>query len=176
MRDDQEILKRISQGDKVAMGVLFERYERPLYAFLRSRGADAQEADDAVQDAMLDLWRTAGRYSGKASVKTWLFTIGRNKLVDRMRKNAKLSFVDDVPEITDEAPDPEAILISSRDAARVKSCLGKLKPIHLSVIRLAYFDDLSYAEISEIEGIPEGTIKSRVHHAKTLLLRCLGKR
>lgn len=176
MRDDQDLLNCISHGDKAAMSVLFERYQAPLFAFLRSRGGTAQEADDAVQDAMLDVWRTAGQFSGKASAKTWVFTIGRNKLVDRLRKNAKLSFVNEVPEVIDETPDAEAILISSGDAARVQSCLSKLKPIHLSVIRLAYFDDLSYAEISEIEDIPAGTVKTRVHHAKRLLLRCLGRR
>ncbi|MGJ8610040.1 MAG: RNA polymerase sigma factor [Octadecabacter sp.] len=175
MSEDQELLKLISGGDKAAMRVLFERYQLPMFAFLRSRGADQQLADDAVQDAMLDVWRTAGRFSGKASVKTWLFTIGRNKMVDRIRKNEKLSFVDQVPDMIDETPDAEAILISSGDAERVRNCLSKLKPNHLSVLRLAYFEDLNYAEISAVEDIPEGTVKTRVYHAKQVLLRCLGR-
>lgn len=176
MRTDQDLLASIADGDKAAMGLFFGRYERPLFAFLRSRGADIQEADDAVQDAMLDVWRTAGRYGGHASAKTWLFTIGRNKLIDKMRKTSKIDYVDDVPEMTDDAPDAEAILISAGDADRVKRCLGNLKPAHLSVIRLAFFDDLTYGEISKIEGIAEGTVKTRVFHAKQLLLNCLGRR
>lgn len=176
MTNDQDLLKQIAGGDKAAMKVLFERYQMPLYAFLRSRGADKQGADDAVQDAMLDVWRTAGRYSGKASVKTWLFTIGRNKMIDRMRKNEKLNFVDEVPDVVDDKPDAEAILIASKDAERVRSCLSKLKPDHLNVLRLAYFEDLNYAEISAIENIPEGTVKTRVYHAKQLLMRCLGQK
>jgi len=176
MPDDKDLLERISRGDKAAMEVLFERYQKPLFAFLRSRGADTQEADDAVQDAMLDVWRTAGRFSGSASVKTWVFTIGRNKLIDRMRKKEKVTLTDQIQEVIDEAPNAEAILISARDASRVRKCLSKLKPIHLSVIRLAFYDDLSYDEIGAIEDIPEGTVKSRVHHAKNLLLRCLGYR
>jgi RNA polymerase sigma-70 factor (ECF subfamily) len=166
MSEDQDLLKRVASGDKAAMGVLFERYQRPLYAFLRNRGADVQSADDAVQDAMLNVWRTAGRYSGTASVKTWLFTIGRNKLIDRLRKNAKLRFVDEVPEGIDDAPDAEAVLISSGDAARVQACLEKLKPMHLSIMRLAFFEDLTYPEISSLEDIPEGTVKTRAYHAK----------
>jgi RNA polymerase sigma-70 factor (ECF subfamily) len=176
MTEDRQLIKRISDKDKVAMRTLFERYQAPLYAFLRSRGADQQGADDAVQDAMLDVWRTAGRYSGKASVKTWLFTIGRNKLIDRLRKNEKIQFVEDVPEVVDDTPDAETILTSSADAARVRACLSKLKPIHLSIMRLAFFEDLNYAQIGEVESIPEGTVKTRVHHAKRLLLKCLGRR
>jgi RNA polymerase sigma-70 factor (ECF subfamily) len=81
-----------------------------------------------------------------------------------------------VPETIDDTPDIEAVLISAGDAARVRKCLTTLKPIHLSVIRLAYFGDLTYGDISEIEGIPAGTVKTRVFHAKQLLMRCLAHR
>ena len=176
MSTDNDLLSRISKGDKAAMRQLFERYERPLFAFLRSRGADVQSADDAVQDAMLDVWRTSGRFSGHSSVKTWLFSIGRNKLVDRIRKSAKLDFVDTLLETADDAPDAEAILMSSGDASRVRACLKKLSPSHRNVIRLAFFEDLNYRDIGSLEDIPEGTVKTRIHHAKRLLLRCLGRR
>ncbi|WP_415404064.1 RNA polymerase sigma factor [Tateyamaria sp. SN3-11] len=173
MSDDTDLLKRIATGDKGAMRVFFERYQAPLFAFLRSRGADAQAADDAVQDAMLDVWRTAGQFRGNASLKTWLFTIARNKMIDRQRKSARLSVVEEVPETVDDALNAEALLIASQDAERVRACLAGLKPNHLTAMRLAFYEELTYAEIGEIEGSPEGTIKARVHYAKRLLLRCL---
>lgn len=176
MSSDSEIIQRIAAGDKAAMRLFFERYQTPLFAFLRGRGADAQTADDAVQDAMLDVWRTANRFEGRANAKTWLFTIGRNKMIDRIRKSSRLSPVEDMPETPDDSPSAEAILIASDDASRVKSCLAKLKPHHMTAIRLAFYEDLTYAQISSIEEVPEGTIKARIYHAKKLLLRCLGRR
>lgn len=176
MNLDEELLNRIAAGEKEAMRIFFERYQRPLFGFLRSRGADAQAADDATQEAMMEVWRTAERYEGRATAKTWLFTIARNKFIDQQRKLSRFTVVEEVPEIVDEAVDAEAILISTADQKRVRLCLSKLQPSHLTAIRLAFFEELTYAEISEIESVPEGTIKSRVFHAKKLLLRCLGKR
>ncbi|GIT89998.1 RNA polymerase sigma factor [Jannaschia pagri] len=174
--EDRDLLKRIASGDTSAMRVFFERYEASLFAFLRSRGADTQTADDVVQDAMLAVWRTAGSFRGTSRVKTWLFAIGRNKLIDRQRRGSHLQVVEDVPDTADDAPNAEALLIAAQDAERVRACLDRLKPHHLTAMRLAFYEDMTYAEIAEIEGRPEGTIKARVHYAKQLLMRCLGKR
>ena len=176
MSDDKHLLSQIAAGDKTAMRVFFERYNAPLFAFLRSRGADSQAADDAVQDAMLDVWRTAGNFANRSSIKTWLFTIARNKMIDRQRKLSRLSIVEDIPETVDDTPNAEAVLMAAQDAERVRACLAKLKPHHLTTLRLAFYEELTYSEIGEIEGNPEGTIKARVHYAKRLLLRCLGRR
>lgn len=173
---DKELLARVARGDKGAMRKLFERHHDALFAFLRSRGADPQAAADALQDAMLDVWQRADRYGGQASVKTWIFAIARNKFIDRHRRTVRMTLTDDIPESVDPDPNPEAVLLAAGDADRVRACLSKLKPAHLSVIRLAFYDDLNYAEIGEIEGIPEGTVKTRIYHAKKLLLRCLGSR
>lgn len=176
MSDDETLIAEIAVGDKSAMRIFFELYQKPLFAFVKSRGADAQTADDVVQDAMLEVWRTADKFAKRSKAKTWLFAIARNKLVDRQRKSARVVLYDEVPEAIDDTPDAEAVLISAGDANRVRSCLSKLKDDHLAVIRLAFYEDLSYAEIGEIEDVPVGTIKTRIFHAKKLLLRCLGRR
>jgi len=176
MDNDQELLERISSGDKRAMQALYERYNRPLLAFLIGRGADQSEASDVLHDTMLEVWRAASKFSGKSAVKTWMFSIARNKLIDRFRKGARLSFTDEVPDSADDAPDPEAVAIASGEAARVRACMDGLNPSHKSVIRLAFYEDLNYEDISEIEEVPVGTIKTRIFHAKKLLMRCLGAR
>jgi RNA polymerase sigma-70 factor (ECF subfamily) len=89
---DKALLKRVAEGDRAAMRSLYELHYDALHAFLRGRGADEQLASDPLQDAMLDVWRLAGRYNGKASVKTWIFTIARNKLVDRIRRVSRMSY------------------------------------------------------------------------------------
>ncbi|MCV6598650.1 MAG: RNA polymerase sigma factor [Mangrovicoccus sp.] len=174
MAHDRELLTRIGAGDREAMRQFYEEHHSGLTGFIRSRGADASAAADVVQDTMLEVWRNAERYRGDAAARTWLFSIARNKLIDRMRKNARLSPVEDVPEEIDQAPGPEATAIASAEAARVRACLDGLKPDHLSVIRLAFYEDMTYGEISRLEGIPAGTVKTRVFHAKQLLMRCLG--
>lgn len=175
MAGDRELLQRISTGDRDAMRVFYEGHHAGLSGFVRARGVDRSAVPDIVQDTMLEVWRSAGRYRGEAAAKTWLFSIARNKIVDRTRKNARLSTVEDVPEKVDDAPGPEALAIASGEAVRLRACLDGLKPAHLSVIRLAFYEDLTYVEISRIEGVPAGTVKTRVFHAKQLLLRCLGK-
>jgi len=81
---------------------------------------------------------------------------------------------DDVPDIADDAPDPEALAVAAGEASRVRACLDGLSPAHKNVIRLAFYEDLNYDEISAIEDVAVGTIKTRIFHAKKLLMRSLG--
>ena len=176
MSEDRDLLQRIAAADTKAMKVFYDRHHGALYAFLLSRGADTATAADVVQDTMLEIWRSAGGYAGAAAVKTWVFAIARNKLVDKVRKSARLVITDDVPDSIDESATPEAAAVAAGEARRLRACLDKLKPAHNAAIRLAFYEDLSYEEISRIEDVPLSTIKTRVFHAKKLLMRCLGRR
>lgn len=173
--NDRMLLGRVARGDKRAMHALYQRHHDPLFAFLRMRCDDDATASDAVQDAMLEVWLSAARFSGKSAVRTWIFAIGRNKLIDRVRKTSQLSYVDEVPDEADDAPDADTLITASQDASRLRACLDKLKKVQLAVIRLAFYDELTYGEIAEIEGIPQGTVKTRIFHAKQALMHCLGQ-
>lgn len=173
--DDSDLIKGVGLGDKRAMRELYVRYNNALFAFALSRCGNAELASDCVHDTMLDVWRTADRFAGKSSVKTWLFSIARNKLVDALRKRGKLSFVETVPESEDTAPNPEAAAIAAAEKAQLHACLEGLSDTQRSAVRLAFLEDLTYPEISEIEGVPVGTIKTRIFHAKQALMRCLEK-
>lgn len=173
--NDSDLIKGVGLGDKRAMHALYIRYNNALFAFALSRCGNAELASDCVHDTMLDVWRTADRFAGKSSVKTWLFSIARNKLVDALRKRGKLSFVETVPESEDTAPNPEAAAIAAAEKAQLHACLEGLSDTHRSAVRLAFLEDLTYPEISEIEGVPVGTIKTRIFHAKQALMRCLEK-
>ena len=93
--------------------------------------------------------------------------------MDHFRKHGRVSVTDEVPEQIDDSPDAAACLAASEESAHVKHCLGELKPEHRSSIELAFYEDLSYVQIAQATGVAEGTIKTRVFHAKKLLLRCL---
>lgn len=173
--DETALVRRIGSGDKHAMRDLYLRHGDAIYAFLLGRCGDPALARDSVQDTMLDVWRTASRFSGQSSVKTWLFAIARNKLVDALRKRGRLRFVEEVPDSIDEAPDPETAAIAASESSRLRLCLDRLSDTHRTAVRLAFFEDLTYAEIGEIEAVPTGTIKTRIFHAKQALMRCLSK-
>lgn len=176
MAEDRALIAAVARKDKSAMRALYERHGAALLAFLKGRGCDAETAADVAHDAMLDVWRTADRFAGKSMVKTWIFAIARNKLVDRQRRAGRVAYVEEVPEVADDAPSPEAAAIAAADGARLRRCLEGLKPAHHTAIRLAFFEDLTYDEIGALEEVPVGTVKTRIFHAKQALLRCLGRR
>lgn len=171
--NDIDLVKRIGAGDKRAMHAFYMRYNQAVYAFAVSRSGNAELASDCVHDTMLDVWRSAGNFAERSSVKTWLFSIARNKLVDALRKRGKLSYVEEVPEHEDTAPNPEAAAIAAAESARLHRCIEGLSGPQRAAIRLAFLEDLSYPEVAEVEAVPVGTIKTRIHHAKQALMRCL---
>ncbi len=173
--DDKRLLARVARGQTQAMRLLYERHHSALYAFIISRGSDGTAAEDVLHDTMLDVWRLASRYRGAASVRTWIFSIARNKQVDRVKGSARLTLVAEMPDTVDAAPNAETVIEASQDAEKVRACLDKLKNVQRTAIRLAFYEDLSYEEIAEIEDVPAGTIKSRIFHAKQALIRCLGQ-
>ena len=171
--DDAGLLQRIGAGDKAAMKLLYERHSDALYHFLRTRLRDPFEAADVMQEVFLEIWRTAGRFEARSAAKTWIFGIGRNKAVDRMRRGARVVLAEPDVNLPDDAPSPEAVAEAASDAARVRDCIRRLSATHRSAIHLAFYGELPYTDIAEIEGVPVGTIKTRILHAKRLLMHCL---
>ena len=172
--DDADLLRRIGQGDRSALKALYERHSDALYKFLRYRLRDPFEAADVMQDVFLEIWRAAGRFEGRSAARTWMFGIARNRAVDRMRRGVReVTAHEPDTETADEAPDPEALIVAASDAARLRECIGHLSDTHRSAIHLAFYEELPYGEIATIEGVPVGTVKTRILHAKRLLMHCL---
>jgi RNA polymerase sigma-70 factor (ECF subfamily) len=102
-----------------------------------------------------------------------MFGIARNKAVDRMRRGAREVPSEPDDSTPDDAPTPEAVVAAASDAERVRECMGRLSDTHRSAIHLAFWRELPYPEIAAIEGVPVGTVKTRILHAKRLLMHCL---
>ncbi len=171
-----DLLRRTAQKDRAAFSALYDLLEGPLYRFLRSRLNDPFEAADISHEVFLELWNNASRFEGRSSVKTWVFGIAYRKAMDVHRRSARVEYSDSLPDTEDDSPDSEACMIAVEQGTHVRACLEALKPDHRSAIELAFFDDLSYREIAEITDTPEGTVKTRVFHAKKLLMHCLAGR
>lgn len=168
-----QTLTQIANGDRQALATLYRALEKPVYRFILSRLNDPFESADILHDVFMEVWRSASRFEGRSKVQTWIFGIAYRKVIDLHRKRKRVDVTDDIPDRADEAPGAEACLSAGQDADHVRHCLGTLKDDHRSAISLAFFDDLTYGEIAEVTGVPEGTIKTRIFHAKKLLLRCL---
>ncbi|MEM9669171.1 MAG: sigma-70 family RNA polymerase sigma factor [Pseudomonadota bacterium] len=173
--DDGILIQNIAQGDKLAMRTLYERHSAGLSAFVNQRLRDPVEAADIVHDTFMEVWTKASSFQGRSSVRSWMFSIARNKAVDRIRKLAPVQISEPDETIADETPQPEKIIENTQDASRVRTCLGALSDAQRIAITLAFFEDMTYREISSIEGVSEGTIKTRIFHAKKLLMHCLSK-
>ena len=144
---------------------LYRRYAPELFGFATSALGDRELAEEVVQDVFAQLWRHAGDYDQRrASVRTWLYAIARNRIIDAHRRAAARPKRAD-----DDALDTAAEMDDALEHAvlrwQVSSALARLSPAHREVIRLAHYGGLTLREISEQKGIPLGTVKSRTSYA-----------
>ncbi|MCK0167641.1 sigma-70 family RNA polymerase sigma factor [Jannaschia sp. S6380] len=173
--DDVALVSRVAGGDVAAMRALYMAHADAVARFVRSRVRDEAEVADIVHDTMLTVWRAAAGFEGRSGVLTWILSMARNRTVDHIRKQSRVTLGAPDETIPDGDPDPEAVLGAVQDGARLRACLAELPERQRAAIHLAYYQDMTCAEIADIEAVPEGTVKSRIHHAKRLLMRCLSK-
>ena len=166
-------LTNMANGDRTAFAAMYRALERPVYRFIASKMNDPHEAADILHNVFMDVWRSAGSFEGRSTVKTWVLGIAYRKTMDHFRKTGRISLTDEIDERVDERPDAVSCIGAAEEAEHLRHCMGELKPQHRSAIELAFYEDMTYAQVSEAMDIPEGTVKTRIYHAKQLLLRCL---
>ena len=172
---DEALMERVKQADKAALRILYDRYSAPLTAFVGKSLSDPIDAADIVHEAFISVWEGSGKFRENTSFRAWLYTIARNKSVDRMRKTGREVLGEPDTTIPDLDPDPAAVAEMCEDRSRVRACLEKLSAAHRKVVSLSFFEGMTYREIAEIEDVSEGTVKSRIFHAKKLLMHCLSQ-
>jgi RNA polymerase sigma-70 factor (ECF subfamily) len=153
-------------GDDSAIRAIYARFGRPVYTMgLRLLGS-REAAEELTQDVFLTAWRKAARFDPqRGRLSTWLMTIAHNLAVDRLRRETGVSrptlvLVDQVPEV--EGVDEESLLIE-RDAA--SRALEALSDGERRLLMRAYFRGMTAREIAETDGIPLGTVKTRLRAA-----------
>jgi RNA polymerase sigma-70 factor (ECF subfamily) len=144
---------------------LYRRYSGELYGFACNALGDPGLAEEVVQDAFTSVWRNADRFDpARASFRTWLYALTRNRIVDLRRRAAARPRVADAGESEELAALDEALELAAL-RWQIGAALGKLSPEHREVIRLAHFESLSLREVSNALGLPLGTVKSRSYYA-----------
>jgi RNA polymerase sigma-70 factor (ECF subfamily) len=170
---DREMLARAVSGDQDAFGELYDRLSGPLYSLAVRMLGDAAEAQDALQDAFLQIWRRAATYdSSQSSVFSWAILLTRGRIIDRLRARGRRLRVIAVSTDDEENPSRAADASTAESAAdtadrneeagRVRSVLSKLPAEQREAIELAFFSDLTHHEIAAQLGEPLGTIKARI--------------
>jgi RNA polymerase sigma-70 factor (ECF subfamily) len=158
-----ERLPRDDSGDELRE--LYRRYSGELFGFACNALGDREVAEEVVQDVFARAWRHAGDYDPRrASVRTWLYSIARNRIVDARRRAAVRPGLAG-PEPTESPAELDRELEQAVLRWQVAAALARLSPEHREVIRLAHYGGLTLREIAERKGIPLGTVKSRSSYA-----------
>ena len=175
---DEALLALTSRGDEQAIAELYDRYGRVSYGLALRILRDQALAEDAVQEAFLTVWRTAGSFvADRAKASTWILTLVHRRAVDIVRREQRRRAVplDSVDEPDAPAPttDEEIELADRRRA--VQEALRQLPDEQREAIELAYYAGLSQSELAEQLSVPLGTIKSRMFTGLRRLRDLLGE-
>jgi RNA polymerase sigma factor (sigma-70 family) len=161
--------------DREAFARLFDYYAPRLEAYLLRLGTSPTVAEEIAQEAMVTLWRKAALFDpNKSSLATWLYRIARNRRIDLARRD-RLDFVEFGNPALDAAEEPHLdrqIDGYVREEA-VRMAIATLPEEQLSLVRMAFFEGLSHAQIAQHTGLPLGTVKSRLRLAFVRLRRTL---
>lgn len=163
-----EMLRAVGVArDRGAFQALFRHFAPRLKAYMRRLGADDGTAEDLVQETMLTVWNRAGSFDPSLSgAGTWLFTIARNKRIDRIRRARRPDLDAEDPSLV-PVPDPPAdkVVELAQESERLRAELVHLPPEQAEILRLAFYEDRSQSMIAESLGLPLGTVKSRMRLA-----------
>jgi len=170
---DDLILAVARHRDRAAFDALYRHFAPKIEAYVLKLGSDRSVAEELVQDVMLTLWLRAETFDpGQASASTWVFTIVRNRRIDRIRREARPAPDPHDPVLAGlPPPSPEEEAQVARDGERVRTAMRSLSPEQTEALRLSYFEEKSHSEIAEDRRIPLGTVKTRLRAALAQLRR-----
>lgn len=159
------VLVRVAGGDRGALRECIDRYGGLVWSI--ARRFEVSEAEDAVQEIFVDLWKSAARYdAGVASESTFIAMIARRRLIDRKRTRGRRPSTEPISEISATPIDERAMPDEALEAKKAAKALDKLRPEQKQVLVLST-QGLSHGEIAEQTGMPLGTVKA---HARRGLL------
>jgi RNA polymerase sigma-70 factor (ECF subfamily) len=178
-RSDEELLSAYRDGDRASFATLVERYQRELFHFLVRFLGDRAAAEDIFQEAFLQVHQSADQFDPQRRFRPWLFTIAANKARDLMRSQARrptnplqasINSGDDESgtfiDLMESSHPMPGESMEREELQRVVQQTVEGMPEHLrEILLLSYFHQFPYKEISDILGIPLGTVKSRLHAA-----------
>ena len=157
--------------DRAAFAELFQHFAPRLKAFMMKGGADGDTAEELAQEAMIQVWRRAESFDpARAAASTWIYTIARNKRIDRLRRERRPPMSEE--EYASALGEPErgdAAVERSQAETRLARSLETLPEDQATVVKMAFYEDKSHSAIAAELHLPLGTVKSRIRLALTRL-------
>ena len=169
---------RMGAGDRSALEYVYRSTSAKLFGICLRILGDRKEAEDALQDVYLSLYRRADRFdASRASPISWMAIVARNRAIDRLRRlraRAADGAMDAGSlEVPDRAPRADEMLIESEREARIHLCLDRLDEVQRTSIRAAFFGGFTYSDLAARSGEALGTMKSRIRRGLAKLRACL---
>lgn len=188
---DAELMARTAKGDERAFAELVVRYQDVLLNFFLRKGVSYYDGQDLAQRTLLRLWRYRNRYAPTAKLTTFLFLLAGQVTIDFFRAEGHRHGLEEELERQVETEATAGTMSTAGEAAtacrpadpgddgsgdRVRRAVASLPPAMRDVVELGVFQDLPYADVAEILGIPEGTVKSRMFNALKRLKELMNER
>jgi RNA polymerase sigma factor (sigma-70 family) len=158
---------RVKAGDLDKMGLLFERYNRPLFAFFYHMTHKPDASEDLVQNVFYRMLKYKHTFTGDGEFRTWMYHLARNVLNDSVRQDRSASHYD-VNEMADKIGGgtlADESFEKQQDKDFLHQAMAALSDDYREVLILSRFQELKYEEIAKVLNINEGTVKVRVHRA-----------
>ena len=183
---DLSIVKRVQAGEVAAFDQLILKYRERVFGIIYNLTSNREDASDLTQDAFIKAFQSINRFQGHCSFFTWLYRIAVNGALSHLRKNRLRTFFS-LEKLHEDGTNAQILdqLTDKKGADRgtylkelqekLNEAFQKLSIPHRTVITLFEIDGLGHAEIAEIMGCTEGTVRSRLHYAKQFLQGEMGK-
>lgn len=164
---DKALMMKVKKGDLDKLGLLFERYNRPLFSFFYRMCKDCDVSEDLVQSVFERILKYRDTYTGNGQFTTWMFSIARNAHIDHYRKEKRTPVPVEIDESRLEDEDDEAVVEDRKEHKKnmLEAALDRLDEDKREIIVLSRYEGLKYKEIADILGTTEGAIKVKMFRA-----------
>jgi RNA polymerase sigma-70 factor (ECF subfamily) len=171
-----DLLVQVARGDEAAFATLYDELAPRVFGLCRRIVRDPAQAEEVAQEALVEVWRMAGRYDPeRGSAASWVLTIAHRRAVDRVRSE-QASTDREHRLATEEVPYDEVVeqATARLERQQVRRCLDRLTDLQREAITLAYYRGYSYREVADLLGAGLPTVKTRMRDGLIRLRDCLG--
>ena len=164
---DEDLMQLVRRGNAPAFEVIYERHSRAAFSLAYRVAGSRGVAEDVVQEAFLNIWRSGARYErARGSVRTWVLGIVHHRAIDQLRRSSvhdkRRASDEGLEERLESGERTDNEVARREEAASIRSAMTTLPADQSHVIELAYFGGFTHTEIAEILGAPVGTVKGRM--------------
>ncbi len=170
-----DLLNRITHRDESALAELHQHMAKRIYAFALNRLHDESEAESVVAETLFAVWEKPQHFRGDSKLSTWILGIARNKVFVAYGDRSPQS--DDLDELSEELESEGLgvfeMVSQKQDRQQILGCLDTLPEAQRECLYLVFYEGYSVKEISQFQSVPQGTVKTRLFHARKAMKSCL---